>query len=151
MQGTILSHDINSQSGVIAASDGNRYSFASSDIADRPDLVRNGATVDFVATDGMASAIYPIVSPSSIDLGGKNKFIAALLAFFLGGLGVHKFYLGKTTAGIIMLVASLLGIVLVGIPTLIIAIIAFVEMVIYLVKSEQDFHRDYVIGDRAWF
>ena len=25
----------------------------------------------------------------------KNRFIAALLAIFLGGFGVHKFYLGK--------------------------------------------------------
>ena len=27
----------------------------------------------------------------------KNRYVAALLAFFLGGLGVHKFYLGKWT------------------------------------------------------
>lgn len=27
----------------------------------------------------------------------KNRFIAALLAIFLGGFGVHKFYLGVDT------------------------------------------------------
>ncbi len=26
----------------------------------------------------------------------KNKIVAALLAFFFGGLGIHKFYLGKS-------------------------------------------------------
>lgn len=33
----------------------------------------------------------------------KNRYVAAILAFFLGGLGVHKFYLGKWT-GIFYLV-----------------------------------------------
>jgi TM2 domain-containing membrane protein YozV len=32
---------------------------------------------------------------------GKDKLTAGLLALFLGGLGIHHFYLGSTTAGII--------------------------------------------------
>jgi TM2 domain-containing membrane protein YozV len=31
----------------------------------------------------------------------KNKIVAALLAFFLGGLGIHKFYLGQVGWGIV--------------------------------------------------
>ena len=31
--------------------------------------------------------------------GDKNRIVAALLDFVLGGIGIHKFYLGKTTAG----------------------------------------------------
>ena len=38
----------------------------------------------------------------------KTKIVAALLAFFLGGLGVHNFYLGHKKNGIIQLVLSLL-------------------------------------------
>ena len=34
----------------------------------------------------------------------KNKFTAVLLAFFLGGIGIHKFYLGKSTQGILYLI-----------------------------------------------
>jgi TM2 domain-containing membrane protein YozV len=34
----------------------------------------------------------------------RNRSVAALLAFFVGGLGVHKFYLGKNVAGILYLV-----------------------------------------------
>lgn len=33
----------------------------------------------------------------------KSKLVAALLCFFLGGLGVHRFYLGYTTLGIVQL------------------------------------------------
>lgn len=31
---------------------------------------------------------------------GKNKIVAALLAFFLGGFGIHHFYLGSPGAAI---------------------------------------------------
>lgn len=30
----------------------------------------------------------------------KNKITAALLAFFLGGIGIHEFYLGEKSNGI---------------------------------------------------
>lgn len=33
----------------------------------------------------------------------KNKTTAILLCFFLGGLGVHRFYLGKIKTGLLML------------------------------------------------
>ena len=34
----------------------------------------------------------------------KSKTTAVLLAFFLGGLGLHKFYLGKTFQGFLYLI-----------------------------------------------
>jgi len=42
--------------------------------------------------------------------GGKNKIVAALLAFFLGSFGVHSFYMGQNKKGFIQLGLSLLGI-----------------------------------------
>ncbi|MBX9704718.1 MAG: NINE protein, partial [Gammaproteobacteria bacterium] len=33
----------------------------------------------------------------------RNRIVAALLAIFLGGFGIHKFYLGKTGQGILYL------------------------------------------------
>jgi TM2 domain-containing membrane protein YozV len=47
---------------------------------------------------------------------GKNKMVAGLLAIFLGGFGVHHFYLGSTMAGVVEIVlccgfSNLMGIV----------------------------------------
>lgn len=39
---------------------------------------------------------------------GKSRGIAALLAIFLGGFGVHYFYLGKVGAGVITILLTLL-------------------------------------------
>jgi TM2 domain-containing membrane protein YozV len=36
-------------------------------------------------------------------VGTKSKVVAALLCFFLGALGVHRFYVGKVGTGILQL------------------------------------------------
>ncbi len=40
---------------------------------------------------------------------GKNRGTAAILALLIGGIGVHYFYLGKTAAGLITIVLSLVS------------------------------------------
>ncbi|MER3495845.1 MAG: hypothetical protein C4320_02945, partial [Armatimonadota bacterium] len=39
--------------------------------------------------------------------GVEKKITAGILAIILGSLGIHKFYLGYTSAGIIQIVLSL--------------------------------------------
>lgn len=65
---------------------------------------------------------------------GKTKLIAGLLAIFLGGIGIHKFYLGQNTMGIVYLVFFWTGI-----PV----IIGFIEGILLLVMSDADFDAKY--------
>ncbi len=44
--------------------------------------------------------------------GSKSKIVAALLAFFLGNLGIHSFYMGNKKKGFIQLGVTVVGIVL---------------------------------------
>jgi TM2 domain-containing membrane protein YozV len=147
MRGKILSYDDFTGSGLISGDDGSRYSFTRSGLMGVRE-VRAGAEIDFEVNDNVATNIYVTDAPRAS--GDKNKIAAALLAFFLGTLGIHKFYLGKTTAGVIMLVCGTIGWLLV-LPGLAVVLIAFIEFIIYLVKSEDDFHRDYVAGNKSWF
>ncbi len=80
--------------------------------------------------------------------GSKEKVAAGLLAIFLGTLGIHKFYLGYTKAGVIMLLVSLLTF---GVGATVMAIIALIEGIMYLTKSDQDFDTIYVRGTKEWF
>jgi TM2 domain-containing membrane protein YozV len=40
------------------------------------------------------------------DISPKSRLAVTLLAFFLGSLGIHRFYLGKVVTGIIMLITA---------------------------------------------
>lgn len=148
MRGRVLGYDMASGRGDIAGEDQQRYQFSREDWRDdlRPGP---GQAVDFHIEGDRAVAIYRVAGSSAMA-GDKNKIVAALLAFFLGMLGIHKFYLGKTTAGIIMLACGTIGWILV-LPGFTIGIIAFIEFIIYLVTPDDEFERKYVQGDRAWF
>ena len=60
----------------------------------------------------------------------KQWIVALLLAFFLGPLGIHNFYLGYTTKGIIQLVISLtvVGLIVTGIW-------AFIDFIMLIMRS----------------
>lgn len=84
--------------------------------------------------------------------GADKKVAAGVVGILLGGLGIHKFILGYTTEGIIMLVTWILGMVLLcGVPSLIVSVIGIVEGIMYLTKSDEEFSRTYIQGKKAWF
>ena len=64
----------------------------------------------------------------------KNKTTAAILAFFLGGIGVHRFYLGQAGKGILCIVFCW---------TFIPAFIAFIDFIVFLTMSEESFDKKY--------
>lgn len=64
---------------------------------------------------------------------GKNKLVAALLALFLGFLGVHHFYLGSSMAGVVTIVACCgLG-----------GFMPLIEAVMLFLMSDADFDAKY--------
>ena len=65
--------------------------------------------------------------------GEKSALVYALLAFFLGGFGAHKFYAGKNGVGIAMLLMGTIGWLLI-IPGIAVWIWAFVDFIIGLVN-----------------
>lgn len=82
----------------------------------------------------------------------KDHVAAGLLGIFLGTFGIHKFYLGYSTAGLIMLgVAILGGLLSFGLATMIVWLIGLIEGIIYLVKSQSEFEQVYAFGKREWF
>lgn len=83
--------------------------------------------------------------------GADNKLAAGICGILLGAFGVHKFILGYTTVGVMMLVIFLVGFALWGIPTVVVSIIGLVEGIIYLTKSDEEFVRTYVQGRKGWF
>lgn len=89
-----------------------------------------------------APAPQPSVPPPPAGKSDK-KLVAGIFAILLGGLGVHKFYLGYTKEGIIQLILGLLC----GIG----AVIGLIEGILYLVKTDAEFDATYVTGRKPWF
>ena len=89
----------------------------------------------------------PPPAPSG-GVGEKNKVLAGVLAILLGELGIHKFYLGYTKEGLILLAVTVLSF---GLLSWVTWIIGLVEGIIYLTKTDGEFHQTYVAGRKPWF
>ena len=162
MKGRILSYSVQTNSGEISGDDGNRYTFVGEGWQETQSPQR-GMYVDFDVTDGQAAGIYlafeernPVTSgdrpvpsqPATRRPGSKDKTVAGILGILLGGLGIHKFYLGYTGPGILFL---LLFIFTCGIAGIFTGIVGLIEGIIYLTKSEEEFDQIYVVGRRSFF
>ncbi len=69
-----------------------------------------------------------------VQKASKNRSLAILLALFLGGIGIHKFYLNKPGAGVLYVLFCW---------TLIPLIISVLEGIGYLLMSDEDFQKKY--------
>ena len=74
----------------------------------------------------------------------SKRVLAGVLAIVIGSLGVHKFILGYTKEGIIQIIISIVSC---GILT----IIPFIEGIIYLTKSDEEFIETYQVNKKGWF
>ncbi|MBC2593622.1 TM2 domain-containing protein [Ruficoccus amylovorans] len=83
----------------------------------------------------------------SSDVSGK-KIAAGICGILLGAFGVHKFILGYTKEGIIMLLVSVIS---VGFLAWVVGIIGLIEGIIYLTRSDAEFAATYIEGKKGWF
>jgi len=153
MRGQILDYSVSTNTGTISGIDGNRYYFSGPEwkAAGVPGRAQN---VDFETDGNQARSVYTAIG-SSVPGAQKNKVTAGILALLLGGLGIHKFYLGFTGAGLVFLLLNTVGLLvtwmLLFLPNLVLGIIAFVEGIIYLTKSDEEFEQLYVVQKKRWF
>ena len=92
----------------------------------------------------------PTITPPApaADPRASNKIAAGICGILLGGLGVHKFILGYTGAGLVMLLVTLLTC---GLAYPVMHLIGLIEGIIYLCKPDEEFVRVYVEGRKEWF
>lgn len=64
----------------------------------------------------------------------KDKIVTLIICFFLGGLGIHQFYLGNNVKGILYLLFSW---------TFIPVILAFIDFIVIALMSSNAFNRKY--------
>ena len=74
----------------------------------------------------------------------NKKIMAGVLALLVGGIGVHKFVLGYTKEGIIQIVISICTCGIGG-------LIPFIEGIIYLTKTDEEFYNTYQVNKKGWF
>jgi TM2 domain-containing membrane protein YozV len=90
----------------------------------------------------------PVSSYPPPNLRASNKIPAGVCGVILGGFGVHKFILGYSGSGIVMLLVSVLSC---GALYPIMHLIGLIEGIIYLAKSDDEFVRLYIDGRKEWF
>jgi len=85
---------------------------------------------------------------------GKSLVVAYILWIFFGGLGGHRFYLGRIASGVVLLALTVIGgatlFVYVGIPMLLIAALwAILDAFLIpgMVRSERDRLRNRLMMD----
>ncbi|MBI0001344.1 TM2 domain-containing protein [Bartonella sp. W8122] len=98
MRGSIISYTMNK--GLISGADNNRYEFTRLDWSGQGEPSA-GIKVDFVTQGAIAKNIFPL----SID-SKHSKVVMAIVCWFFGIFGVHRFMVGKIGTGVLMLLLT---------------------------------------------
>ncbi|WP_142417143.1 TM2 domain-containing protein [Bartonella massiliensis] len=121
MKGKVIGEDQGDY--FVSGADGKRYQFSSWDwLGKKPPSV--GDTVDFVYENNVVKSVLPLLSKSQSD---KSRLAIALVCWFFGLLGIHRFMAGKVGTGIVMLLMTITCVgLLVTIPW------AFIDFIVIL-------------------
>ncbi|WP_455475597.1 TM2 domain-containing protein [Bartonella sp. B17] len=110
MRGVIISQDQGTY--LVSGDDGKRYQFATWDwLGKNPPRI--GDAIDFMCEGDTVSSVFPLL----LQYSEQSRIMFALICWFAGVFGVHRFMVGKIGTGILMLVLSLsiVGLVVSGI------------------------------------
>jgi TM2 domain-containing membrane protein YozV len=113
-----------------------------------PQWQRADAVAELRAVLRLPAAPPPLAAPAPAPAASSNRIAAGVCGILLGALGVHKFILGMTGPGVIMLLVSILTC---GLAWPIMHVIGVIEGIIYLTKTDAEFHQVYEVGKKQWF
>ena len=75
---------------------------------------------------------------------GPSRVVCGVVGILIGSLGVHRFMMGDATGGIIRLAITIFTCGAGG-------FIGLIEGILYLTKSDEEFHQQYIVEKKAWF
>ena len=89
-----------------------------------------------------------IATSSEVADFASKQIAAGVCGILLGSLGVHKFILGLTVPGIIMLLVTLLTF---GFGAIAMSPVGLIDGIIDLTKTDQEFYNQYAVKRKGWF
>lgn len=102
--------------------------------------------------DSLKNGNETVSAPSSDAEIQSKKTTAGLLGLFFGAFGAHKFVLGYQREGFIYLGVSIVGgIITCGGALAVTSIIALIESIMLLTKTQEEFKRKYIDTKTPWF
>ena len=72
---------------------------------------------------------------------GKSRGIAGLLAILMGWCGLHYFYIGKTSAGVLFLLIAILSC---GVLATVTTIVSIIQGVLFFTSTQEEFEQKWV-------
>jgi len=90
-------------------------------------------------------------TPSTPVPDASKKIPAGVCGILLGALGVHKFILGYTSEGVLMLMITIIGFWFFLLGPVLMGIFGVIEGIIYLTKSDAAFSSTYITNKKGWF